>query len=61
MNITTDFDGGLEFQEDGLSDEDFPSFGAQEFDFVFRKIDGFAGSVSSYYLRQRMSVRMSAG
>jgi hypothetical protein len=47
VNVSTDLDGRLEFEEDGLRDEDLACLGAEVLDFVFLELDGFAGSVAA--------------
>jgi hypothetical protein len=47
VNVTTDLDGSLELEQDGLRDEDLPSLGAEVLDLVLLKLDGLSRSVSS--------------
>lgn len=48
--LTAYLDGGFEFEEDRLIDEDFASLGAEVFDFVLVQLYSFARSVSAYWL-----------
>jgi hypothetical protein len=47
VNVSTDLDGRLELEEDGLRDEDLACLGAEVLDLVFLELDGFAGSVAA--------------
>jgi hypothetical protein len=44
---TAYFEGCFEFEEDGLVDENFSSFCAEESDFVFCQLDLFSWSIPS--------------
>lgn len=57
---TADFDGGLEFKENGLGNEDFARFCTEMFDFVLLKLYGLARSISAYCLKKLSRVE-SAG
>lgn len=35
VDVSANLDGSFQFQQNGLCDEDFPCFGAEELDFVF--------------------------
>lgn len=61
VNVTANFDGCLEFEEDGLSDKDFSSSSAQEFDFVLGEVDGLSRSVSSDCHECRTSIGCVTG
>ena len=45
---TANLDRCLEFEENGLRDEDFTSFCAKRLDFVFLKLYRLSRSVSAY-------------
>jgi hypothetical protein len=48
---TADFDGGLEFKENGLGDEDFARFCAEMLNFVLLELYGLARSISAHCLK----------
>ncbi len=57
---TTNLDGCLEFEENRLRDEDFASFCAKVFDFIFLKLYGLSRSVPAHYGGKKKSKRESA-
>lgn len=50
---TTYFNGCFEFQQDGLVDEDVTGSSTEIFDFVFLKLDGLPGAISSDWQGER--------
>ena len=51
VDVTADFDGRLELEEDGLLEEDFAGAHAEVADLVLLEHDGFAGAVAAHYRR----------
>lgn len=47
QRLTTDLEGSLQLQQNGLAEEDFPGFQTQSADFVFLELDVLAGFCSS--------------
>lgn len=47
QTLTTDLEGSLQLQKNGLTEEDFPGFQTQSTDFVFLELDILARFCSS--------------